>query len=231
MNFVSTLKTTTLISLISFILTSCSGGSDDGESLEGKVNMTLGEYKGSKLFEGIYLGPYSKFAWIDVNDDNRLDLVIGGIDGKLKYYQATETSFEEKTGDGNPFNDIDVGEFSSPVFADLDTDDDLELVIGEGESGTLKYYDLVGSDTDNDGTDDTWTWTERTGSDNPFNGINLGQDIKVNPTFANLDTDSDLELIIGKNDGELKYYDLVGSDTDNDGTGYVDGANGFGKSF
>ena len=62
----------------------------------------------------------SKFAWADVNDDKRLDLVIGGANGKLKYYQATETSFEEKTGDDNPFNSIDVGKFSAPVFADLD---------------------------------------------------------------------------------------------------------------
>ena len=92
------------------------------------------------------------------------------------------------------------------------TDDDLELVIGE-EHGALNYYDLVGSDTDNDGTDDTWTWTERTGLDNPFNGISLGWYIRAYPTFANLDTDSDLELVIGKNDGALKYYDLVGSDT------------------
>ena len=182
------------------------------------VNVTLGEYKGSKLFEGVYLAGYSKFAWVDVNDDNRLDLVIGGTDGKLKYYQATATSFEEKMGSDNPFNDIDVGDHSAPAFADLDTDDDLELVIGEVESGTLKYYDLVGSDTDNDGTDDTWTWTEKTGSDNPFNGIDLGWHVKIAPTFANLDTDSDLELIIGHHDGTIKYYDLVGSDTDNDGT-------------
>ena len=179
------------------------------------VNVTVEEYKGSKLFEGIYLINDTKFAWGDVNRDNRPDLVVGGSDGKLKYYEATATSFKEKRGSDNPFNDVDVGYFSAPVFANLDDDDALELVIGE-ENGTLKYYDLVGSDTDNDNTDDTWTWTEKAGSANPFDDINIGMYTYPSPTFANLDTDSKLELVIGEIDGTLKYFDLVGSDTDND---------------
>ena len=52
-------------------------------------------------------------------------------------------------------------------------------------------------------------WTEQTGSANPFRGIS-GDDFA--PTFADLDTDDDdLELVIGAQDGTLKYYDLVGT--------------------
>ena len=233
----------------------------------------------SLLSRGIWLEtPYLNPIWVDLNRDGLVDLVLGGLDGTLKYYKGTEISFEEQKGRDNPFHNIDVGERSAPAIANIDNDSDWELVVGEW-LGSLKYYDLVGTDRDNDGVDDTWTYTERTGSTgsnpNPFDGIDLGTlsnpvfvnidddahlelvvgilgpnssargmkyfdfDVSTNqwtqqvgsdnpfnsitieysaPAFANLDNDSDLELVVGSGDGTLKYYDLVGSDTDDDGT-------------
>ena len=43
----------------------------------------------------------------------------------------------------NPFDGIDEGNNSSPVFADIDNDGDLDLVIGN-EDGTLDYYENTG---------------------------------------------------------------------------------------
>ena len=178
--------------------------------------LPLRQYKGKKLFSGLYLDGHTMPTLVDVNRDNIQDLVIGNRDGTLKYYQGTATGFEEKVGsENNPFHGIDVGDHSAPTFADLDKDGDLELVIGE-KNGTLKYYDLVGEDTNSDNIDDIWIWTEQTGSANPFDGIRMWSSTYPHPTFADLDTDTDLELVIGETDGTLKYYDLVGSDTNND---------------
>ena len=164
-------------------------------SCRNKKELTIAQYKGSKLFEGLWLNSFTTLAWADINRDGKIDLIIGGEDGTLKYYQKTATSFEEKTGSDNPFDHIDVGYHSIPIFADLDRDLDLELVIGEF-NGNLNYYDFVDE-----------KWTQQIGDNNPFNDISVGYHSA--PFFAHLDDDDDLELVIGKYDGTLSYYDLV----------------------
>jgi hypothetical protein len=47
-------------------------------------------------------------------------------------------TFNEQTGTANPFNGINVGPLSTPTFADIDGDGDLDAVVG-GRDGTLKY--------------------------------------------------------------------------------------------
>ena len=55
-----------------------------------------------------------------------LDLVVGARDGSLIYMENTGTStapvFVQRTGTANPFDGIDVGEWSAPAVADLDND-------------------------------------------------------------------------------------------------------------
>ena len=55
-----------------------------------------------------------------------LDLVVGGEDGRLKYFKNTGSStkpeFEERTESENPFDGIDVGFRSAPVLGDIDND-------------------------------------------------------------------------------------------------------------
>ena len=144
-------------------------------------------------FNSIDVGDDSIPSFANLDSDADLELVIGESNGTLAYYDLSSGSWTEKTGNNNPFNSIDVGEDSAPVFAHLDDDADLELAIGESD-GTLKYYDLSSG-----------TWTEKTGSDNPFNGIDVGANSV--PVFANLDIDARLELVIGESKGALAYYD------------------------
>ena len=55
-----------------------------------------------------------------------LDLVVGNGDGELIYIENTGTStapvFVQRTGSANPFDGIDVRDWSDPAFADLDND-------------------------------------------------------------------------------------------------------------
>ncbi len=152
-------------------------------------------------FNGIDVGDSSKPALADIDGDGDLDLVVGEDKGTLKYYQNTGTTsnpaYEAKTGDDNPFNGIDVGYSSSPTLADIDGDGDLDLVAGEEQNGTLKYYR-------NTGTTSNPTYEAKTGDSNPFNGIDVGN--YSTPNLADIDGDGDLDLVVGEVYGTLKYY-------------------------
>ena len=94
---------------------------------------------------GLYLrGLYPAFS--DVNGDGRTDLVVGNSDGKL-------ILLVQKPGTGNVpqfgppvtnWQNIDVGDYSTPQFFDVDNDQKPELFIGE-RNGNLNYYKISGS--------------------------------------------------------------------------------------
>ncbi|PSF36276.1 hypothetical protein C7H19_13805 [Aphanothece hegewaldii CCALA 016] len=158
-------------------------------------------------FNGIDVGAFSTPTLADIDSDGDLDLVVGEVYGKLKYYQNTGTAtnpvYTEQTGTLNPFNKIDVGFSSKPTFADIDSDGDLDAVVGE-VYGKLKYYQNTGTVTNP-------VYTAQTGTLNPFNGIDVGGASK--PALADIDSDGDLDAVIGVNDGTLYYYQNTGTVT------------------
>ncbi len=111
--------------------------------------------------------------------------------------------FFEQTGTANPFNGIDIGQYSAPTLADIDGDGDRDAIVGEYD-GFLNYYR-------NTGTVNAPVYAEQTGTANPFNGIDIG--FFSAPTFADLDGDGDLDAIVGENDGNLRYYRNTGTAT------------------
>ena len=173
---------------------------------------------------GIDVGRYSTPTFADIDGDGDQDLVVGEEDGVLNYYEntgmASAPTYTERTGTANPWDGIDVGQYSSPTFADIDGDGDQDLVVGES-SGTLLYYENTGTATDP-------TYTARTGTANPWDGINVGSNSA--PTFADIDGDGDQDLVVGENLGDLNYYEntsvsnqpptgTAGDDTLEGGTG------------
>ena len=152
-------------------------------------------------WNGIDVGEGAHAEFADIDGDGDQDLVVGESDGNLNYYENTGTAsaptYTVRTGPDNPWNGIDVGNQSSPEFVDIDGDGDLDLVIGE-TSGNLNYYE-------NTGTASVPIYTERTDTDNPWNGIDVGN--FSNPAFADIDGDGDQDLVIGENNGTLLYYE------------------------
>ena len=156
-------------------------------------------------FSGIDVEFNSAPTFADIDGDGLLDLVVGNFSGTLNYYENTGTTssptYAVRTGTANPFNGINLGNSSAPTFADIDGDGDQDLIIGE-HVGTLRYYE-------NTGTASAPTYTVRTGTANPFNGIDVG--FTSTPTFADIDGDGDQDLVVGESNGTLRYYENTGT--------------------
>ena len=72
-------------------------------------------------------------------------------------------TYRQYAGGSNTFS-IDVGgTYSTPTWIDLDDDGDYDVVAGD-ETGNIHFFENTGSST-------SASYTERTGSDNPFDAI------------------------------------------------------------
>ena len=110
---------------------------------------------------------------------------------------ATCTSAEFIESTSSPFPYIDVGFANKPWLADVDGDGDLDLVVGDYRNGVLFYLENVGSAA-------SPSYVAVTGSDSPFDGIDVGS--KSAPAFGDVDGDGDLDLLVGANNRFLYYY-------------------------
>ena len=85
-------------------------------------------------------------TFTDVDEDGRLDLVIGGGLSIRYWWQCPDGTFAERTGAQNPFDGIKGIRTSPhyfhplmPKFIDLDSDGDLDLVLVD-LGGRIKYF-------------------------------------------------------------------------------------------
>ncbi len=147
-------------------------------------------------------------AFADIDNDGDLDAFIGDATGVIHYYRNDGTPnaplFVALSGAGNPFDGVDVGVNASPAFADIDADGDLDTFVGKA-AGTVDYFQ-------NDGSAAAPVLVAVTGAGNPLDGFVIGADVK--PVFVDIDTDGDLDAIIGgAAGGSSALYRNVGTAT------------------
>ena len=73
---------------------------------------------------------YAKPIFVDLNSDDKKDLVLGQGSGKLKVFQNIGNQrYIALTGSDNPFSEINFISHSSPTFVDLYNNGNLDLIV------------------------------------------------------------------------------------------------------
>ena len=176
-----------------------------------KTNPVYANQTGSNNpFNGLCRGN-SSVDFIDWDKDGDLDMVSGDADGRLYYYKnigsATSPNFCAAPTP-NVFSSLgDLGSCSNAEFVDWDNDGSLDMFVVLG-NGTIKYFRNNGNNTG---------FTQKTGTDNPFNGGYDGCNGSI--AFTDVDGDGDLDAVIGNQSGNgsgknyLVYYERTGTNT------------------
>jgi hypothetical protein len=136
----------------------------------------------------------------DIDGDGDLDLFIGNYFGETVFFRNTAAPGSSNPAyapaSKNPFGigSVGFGDNASPAFADIDADGDLDLFLGH-RGGDIFGFRNTGS---------IFTPAYAPASKNPFGISPVGSFSK--PSFADIDGDGDLDLLIGIGGGETFLF-------------------------
>ena len=140
------------------------------------------------------IGSFASPTFADIDGDGDLDAFVGELYGKTLFYRNTGTASRPifAAPSTNPFGLTDVGSRSSPTFADIDGDGDLDAFVGGSEyyGNTLFYL--------NTGTASSPVFA--VASTNPFGLTDV--DSWSSPTLVDIDGDGDLDAFVGESSGQ-----------------------------
>ncbi|MBN2892398.1 MAG: T9SS type A sorting domain-containing protein [Bacteroidales bacterium] len=178
---------------------------------DGDLDLFIGNYSGyivvftnngSGIFSGLGLfqanganldvGDYATIVFTDFENDGDLDLFVGNYDGNIKGYLNNGSGIF--TGGGNFIADgteIDVGKFAKPFFVDIDDDSDIDLLVGN-------YYGNINVFIKNT--------SFFASSDLMADGSEIDVGLIASPTFVDIDSDGDLDLIVGDYYGTISFF-------------------------
>ncbi len=147
------------------------------------------------------VGDRSSPTFADIDGDGDLDAFIGAIPGNTVFFENTGSASSPAfaPSSANPFSLSGVGNRSSPTFADIDGDGDLDAFIGEYDGNTVFF--------ENTGTTSAAAFAPS--SANPFALADIG--FYSRPTFADIDGDGDLDAFIGEPYGNTVFFDNTGT--------------------
>ncbi|PSR01731.1 MAG: hypothetical protein BRD50_08350 [Bacteroidetes bacterium SW_11_45_7] len=149
-------------------------------------------------------------AFIDYNDDGKQDIVIGnsGYFSSTSSFISKLALLENTTTNGNLSFELVTRDFSglgslnqknlTPTFGDIDDDGQKEMITGN-EDGTLILFD-------NTGSQGNASFSLQNAN---YKGIDVGQFSA--PFLYDANSDGLLDLIIGRKQGNLLYFENIGT--------------------
>lgn len=141
---------------------------------------------------------YAAPAFADIDGDGDYDMFVGRGDGNVDFYRndgtATSPSWTPISPSIFPY---DIGNRATPAFADIDGDGDLDLAVGTF-NGSVMFYN-------NTGTAGNASWS--------YGGIWFNVAGSAKPAFADMDADGDYDLIVGRDNGNIFFYNNTGNAT------------------
>ncbi len=137
-------------------------------------------------------------TFVDIDNDGDMDCFTGGTDGVTRFYENTSTlptlNFENPVS--NPFGITDDGEDDDFIeFVDIDADGDMDLFIGDGD---VTFFENTG-----DASNPAFTQND---TDNrlPVSVVNYGSFSSLD--FVDIDNDGDKDVFIGRESGDVEYF-------------------------
>ncbi len=100
----------------------------------------------SSQFNNISVGTNAVPIFRDINNDNKIDLLVGAKSGIIRHYSQDSLSSLSFHIENYWFNNIDIGWKSSPYLVDINNDGLLELLIGEAD-GVINLFSQVYPDS------------------------------------------------------------------------------------
>ncbi|MBN1524146.1 MAG: VCBS repeat-containing protein [Spirochaetales bacterium] len=153
------------------------------------------------------VGAYAYPVFADMDNDGDVDAYIHSdsfLSTNYFYFQNTGTAAEPAFAAAvtNPFDLPAIGDFTSPVFADIDNDGDLDLFIGD-YFGNTQYFQNTGSAAEP-------SFAEAAA--NPFGLYSAHR--YASPFFGDIDNDGVMDAFIGAEYGNTQYSHNTGSATE-----------------
>ncbi|SFE67801.1 FG-GAP-like repeat-containing protein [Nitrosomonas sp. Nm166] len=164
------------------------------------------------IFNNITLNPFglsnvgrdASPALVDIDGDGDLDAFVGELYGNTLFFRNTGTANNPifAAAITNPFGLSNVGYLASSSFVDIDNDSDLDAFVGTSEGNALFFK--------NTGTASNPIFAEPISNPFGLSSVNAF----ANPTFIDIDGDSDLDAFIGNYDGDTLFFRNTGTTED-----------------
>lgn len=170
--------------------------------------------------EAIETGERSNVSFFDHNGDGLMDMIVSSYgyfikptksyESKLTLYEntgtATNPAFTFITDDYQNIQSLGLGLGLYPTFADVDGDNDVDMMLGNSEGKIHLLTNTAGF-----GNTAVFTLTTQDVQDNLATVIDVGQ--FSTPQLFDYDNDTDYDLIIGEKNGVINYYENIGTTT------------------
>jgi hypothetical protein len=149
------------------------------------------------------VGVNSQPTFADIDNDGDYDVYVGEAGFSIYYLKNTGTISSPNFIfiSVNPNGISGLGSNVSPVFVDIDDDNDFDLFTGE-TNGNIIFFRNIGT-VSNPQYGNALT--------NPFGLINVG--VRSTPSFSDIDKDGDFDAFIGNENGNIVFFRNSGTKT------------------